>query len=172
MSRIYFVALAVLAATSGCSRTASSHAVSKRESYVHPVPTPISVRVAQSPTTEITAPTCPSQKFSEFIKVFAEDIATQKSFIRYPYAMTVYDPENLEADPKVLRLSSSQVNFPIILAQKNMLAHGVNMHVMQKTPNWYEVSTQSVGSGAYTMTFNFHYQEKCWFLTDSVDAST
>ena len=124
-----------------------------------------------SPLIEKNLP-CPSQDFSSFLTAFMEDVALQKAFTRYPYAVTLYDPQDLEADPKVQQLDVSETQFPIILSASEMADHGVTAKSEKKADDWYEVSTQSSGSGAYTMTLNFRRMQGCWFLTDSIDAST
>jgi hypothetical protein len=86
--------------------------------------------------------------------------------------VTLYDPQDLEADPKVQQLNANETQFPVILSAREMADQGVRAQNERKANDWYEVSTQSSGSGAYTMTFNFRYMHGCWFLTDSVDAST
>jgi len=115
---------------------------------------------------------CPAQNFEEFLKVFANHVEIQHAYTRYPYVTTVYDYSDPEADPKVSRLSEGQVQFPVMLGDKDLLEHGASMHSERKAKDWYEVFTQSEGSGAYTMTFTFRYQSSCWFLTESIDAST
>jgi len=115
---------------------------------------------------------CPAQKFEDFLKAFANHVEIQRAYTRYPYVTTVYDYSDPEADPKVSRLAEGQVQFPVMLGDKDLLEHGANMHSERKAKDWYEVFTQSEGSGAYTMTFTFRYQSSCWFLTESIDAST
>ncbi|GAB3358188.1 hypothetical protein GCM10027430_28510 [Lysobacter tyrosinilyticus] len=115
---------------------------------------------------------CPAQKFEEFLGKFANDVKVQRAFTRYPYVTTVYDSVDLEADPKVSRLTEAQVAFPVMLSDKELAEHGASMHPERKSEDWYEVPTQSEGSGAYTMTFTFRYQDECWYLTESIDAST
>ena len=60
-------------------------------------------------------PACPSQDFSEFLKVFSENIVIQRAFTKYPLKKWQLD---LDSDPEpkpVLRnLRSSQISFPVI----------------------------------------------------------
>lgn len=115
---------------------------------------------------------CPSRDFDAFLKSFANRVDVQKVFTKTPYTTTVYDPGNLEGEPIVSQLAPEEIQFPILLDDQQRREHGVSLESARKAADWFEVSTRSDGSGAYTMTFNFRFQNGCWRLTDSVDAST
>lgn len=114
---------------------------------------------------------CPSQDFGVFLKTFANNVEVQKSFTRYPYKAVV-DDALMDSGPKTSELLREQVEFPVMLGDAQLAEHGASMESQKKTPDWYQVSTHSEGSGAYSMIFNFHRHEGCWYLTDSIDTST
>src|SRR5687768_322438 len=68
---------------------------------------------------------CPSRDFPVFLKAFMEDVALQKAFTRDPYEATIYDPQNLEADPGVQKIKPDQMDFPVILNARDMADQGV-----------------------------------------------
>jgi hypothetical protein len=115
---------------------------------------------------------CPSQDFDVFLKAFANSIEVQKSFTQYPYKTVVDDDAHMDSGPETSELVREQVEFPVMLGDAQLAEHGASMESVEKAPDWYQVFTRSEGSGAYSMTFNFHKREGCWYLTDSVDAST
>ena len=115
---------------------------------------------------------CPSQDFDAFLQAFANSIEVQKSFTQYPYRTVVDDDAHMDSGPETSELLREQVEFPVMLGDVQLAEHGASMESEERTPDWYQVFTRSEGSGAYSMTFNFHRREGCWYLTDSIDAST
>lgn len=115
---------------------------------------------------------CPSRDFDVFLKAFVNSVEVQKSFTHYPYKMVVDDDAHMDSGPETSELLREQVEFPVMLGDAQLVEHGASMESEKKAPDWYQVSTHSEGSGAYSMTFNFHKREGCWYLTDSVDTST
>lgn len=115
---------------------------------------------------------CPSQDFDVFLKAFANRIEVQKSFTQYPYKTVVDDDAHMDSGPQTFEFSREQVEFPVMLGDAQLTQHGASMESEEKASDWYQVSTHSEGSGAYSMIFNFHRREGCWYLTDSIDTST
>jgi hypothetical protein len=115
---------------------------------------------------------CPSREFEQFLKAFMRDVAVQRAYTRDPYALTLYDPQNLEAEPTTQQFAAKDVRFPVILSADDMVEHGVVYEVQRKGQDQYQVSTHSDGSGAYAVTFTFKRGAGCWELAGAVDAST
>jgi hypothetical protein len=116
--------------------------------------------------------TCPSSQFDPFLKAFMANVEVQRAFTEYPYEATSYDPSEIEAGPTTRLMSATQVQFPVMLDERELAKHGAHTTSEKKANDWYQVQTHSEGSGAYSMTFNFRFRRGCWYLTDSVDAST
>lgn len=115
---------------------------------------------------------CPSRDFDPFLKAFANNVKIQKAFTHYPYKATIDDAIHMDAGVEISELTQDQVKFPVMLGDAQLVEHGAVMESARKSENWFQVSTHSEGSGAYSMTFNFHFQNSCWYLTDSLDTST
>lgn len=118
-------------------------------------------------------PQCPSSDFTKFIDVFMRDATIQRRYVHYPYQLTWYDPQDLEAGPKVSQLQATQMEFPVILPADVLRdEHGVHVEVENKSDDWYQVVTGNDMSGEYSMSFDFRWMQGCWYLTESVDSST
>ncbi|WP_242101562.1 hypothetical protein [Lysobacter sp. M2-1] len=115
---------------------------------------------------------CPSQEFDQFLQAFMRDVAVQRAYTRDPYALTLYDPQNLEADPTTMQLAAGEVTFPVMLTADELERQGVVWEVERKAQDAYVVSAHSQGSGAYAVAFTFKRGAGCWELAGAVDAST
>lgn len=158
------VAAAFFTLLAGCSRVTDRPAGS--EADAHKKQPAVSTQASKAGVQ------CPSQDFDVFLKAFANSIEVQKSFTHYPYTTVVDDAADMDSGPETSELLREQVEFPVMLGDAQLTEHGASMESEKKAPDWYQVSTHSDGSGAYSMIFNFHRREGCWYLTDSVDTST
>ena len=115
---------------------------------------------------------CSSQSFDSFFKIFMREVNVQRTFTRYPLLIIEYDPQDLEAEPKTEYLPFDLVKFPVILTANELAEKGVKFEIREKGTDLREVSTYSIGSGAYSKNYKFEMIGKCWFLVSSTDAST
>lgn len=115
---------------------------------------------------------CPPQSFDSFFKIFMREVNVQRTFTRYPLLIIEYDPQDLEAEPKTESLPFDLVKFPVILTANELAERGVKIEIREKGAGLREVSTYSIGSGAYSKNYKFEMIGKCWFLVSSTDAST
>ncbi len=117
------------------------------------------------------APSCPSQNFSRFLRSFESNIKTQKAFTVAPLKFGSYAP-NYGDQPDISYLKADEIDFPVLINAKQRKKQGVILNISKKSTKWYQVSTHSVGTGAYTLEFNFKKTAGCWRLVSMTDLST
>ncbi|WP_249474885.1 lysozyme inhibitor LprI family protein [Luteimonas galliterrae] len=122
--------------------------------------------------TILAPPICPSEDFAVFLAAFMADQNMQRTFTSYPFVSIEYQSQDLEADPKIRRLNSYEIEFPLILKKEDLASKGVRLDITEKESGVKEVSTYSVGGGAYSRVYRFEWVNKCWHATSLIDAST
>ena len=131
-----------------------------------------SFRSNNSDRNEAIGRVCPSHDFNKFLNAFMAEESVQRNFTRRPYVVTEYDPQDLDAEPSTRSLDSSEVDFPLIISRRELMQKGVQLQTLKMKENVREVSTHSIGNGAYSRIYIFEKTDECWFLVSSTDAST
>jgi hypothetical protein len=118
-------------------------------------------------------PSCPSQDFGRFLKIFANNVQVQQAFTAIPLAYS--NPyESDFVDPPVMRyLQKSEIEFPVFFSDSLRKEEGIVFKVKSNTRISKSVFTQHrEGTGADHIQFDFKKQHGCWFLTRKLDSST
>lgn len=121
--------------------------------------------------TSFAQPVCPSQNFSRFLSVFERKIEVQKAFTRVPLKFGSYAP-NYGNKPDINYLTIDEINYPVLIDAKTRKKQGVVLNIDKKRTKWYQVNTHSMGTGAYTIEYNFQKYAGCWHLVSMIDSST
>ncbi len=107
--------------------------------------------------------------FKSFLIRFTDDQNYQRMFVHYPYMVTRYDPQNLEADPATESYKSENLTFPVMPTSQAMKNQGIKVQVEKTAPNAYRVSDYQPGSDAFSSSFDFKKQGECWYLVHSTE---
>lgn len=114
---------------------------------------------------------CPSQQFPRFLNAFESKVKVQKAFTAIPLKFGSYAP-NYGDKPDVTYLKANEIDFPVLIDAKERKKQGVVLSINKKNTKWYQVSTHSTGTGAYTLELNFKKIAGCWRLVSMTDLST
>ncbi len=110
-----------------------------------------------------------SPDFRFFLKRFTDDQNYQRLFIKYPYMVTRYDPQNLEADPATEIYQSGTLTFPVMPTSQTIKNRGLKLRIEKEELNAYRVSIYHPGSDAFSSSFDFKKQAGCWYLVHSTE---
>lgn len=119
---------------------------------------------------------CPSQEFSEFIKIFSENLDVQIRFTKYPLKYRQIVDATADPFPKfsIIFLNKNKLNFPIFLNEKNLIKNGLKINNTRINDDNYistEVSRGEKSLGNY-VEYKFKRTKNCWKLTEIIDQST
>ena len=107
--------------------------------------------------------TCPSQDFSEFLKMFSESVVIQKAFTKYPLVKQQLD---LAADPKpkpiIRNLRPNQVSFPVMPGESERRLRSLTLHIEKIEPTKAKLSIAKVDTD-YQVSY-FFIKNSCWNL--------
>ena len=123
------------------------------------------------PSISSAKPVCPSQNFSRFLNVFERNVKVQKAFTKIPLKFGSYAP-NYGNEPAISYLTIDEIDYPVLIDAKTRKKQGVVLTIDKKGTKWYQVNTHSMGTGAYTIEYNFKRYAGCWRLVSMIDSST
>jgi hypothetical protein len=119
---------------------------------------------------------CPSLEFSEFIKVFSENLDVQIRFTKYPLKYRQIVDATADPFPKfsINFLNKNKLKFPIFLNKKNLIKYGLKINNTRINDDNYistEVSRGEKSLGNY-VEYKFKRTKNCWKLIEIIDQST
>lgn len=116
---------------------------------------------------------CPSQNFSRFLAVFANNVQVQKAFTSIPLVYSNYYESDFAEPPVTHYLQKSEIEFPVFFSDAFRKKEGIVFKVKSKSRSYQSVFTQHIeGTGADHIQFDFKKRAGCWFLIKKVDSST
>lgn len=114
---------------------------------------------------------CPSLEFSKFIKVFTENVATQRAFTKYPLK---YQRFNLDSIPEPKTISENihqdKISFPLIPIMQNEKFNDLSIQVNKFSKKLATVTINKNNDIKYEFILEFKL-EKCWYLISITNRS-
>lgn len=113
---------------------------------------------------------CPAQKFDRYIKVFADDVAVQRTHTRVPFKSTVL--VDAEPEPRAITrwLGKEQIRFPLMPSSGEQHEKSLQLRVRAPSSQARSVELSGVDTG-YLIQYRFEYQSGCWTLVSMADRS-
>lgn len=126
-------------------------------------------RAQQKPASRSAAPSCPSQKFSDFLKAFAESEKLQRAFTSTSLQQKVLFLDN-GPEPVFKKSSTEGINFPIIPPESARTAGALTLSV-DYAKGGNAVVNLMRNEWDTQASYTFQNKNGCWQLVERVDLS-
>ena len=123
--------------------------------------------------TSFAQPVCPSQKFTVFVKVFADDVQIQKAFTKVPLKTINFYETDFKKPYIVHYLNRDMIDYPVFLSNAYREAEGIQQTIRRKNNQYIQVITKHIGgTGSDNVRYDFRKRRGCWYLVAKLDYST
>ncbi|MFZ2890709.1 hypothetical protein [Sulfuricurvum sp.] len=114
---------------------------------------------------------CPSQNFDEFLRIYTENIATQKKFTDESI-IKIYLDADADPEPKqiIKKVNRKDIHFPLIMNIADQKKNGLVQKVEKLSSSQIKLILNKPDTGWQTNYF-FRYKDACWKLEKIDDQS-